>query len=125
MRTRDFEPKLSKLANGRLKEAHWNGSSKEQLEPGNPVDGARSWPWFRYLSGFLGLHRAKRTPEELSVFLRGLRDGTLTNRQWDEFECLPIKDPKLEAIRKEALAVRLPIDEGGRSKIAKLLTRLT
>jgi hypothetical protein len=72
----------------------------------------------------LGLQHAKRTPAELSVFLRGLRDGTLTDGQWDEFECLPIKVPELEAIRKEALAVRLPLDEGGRAKIAELLLRL-
>src|SRR5438105_7167714 len=70
-----------------------------------------------------GLHRAKRTPEELAAQVRSMRDGTL-GQGWDEFECVPIKDPRLEEIRLEALSVRLPLDNVGRAKLSALLDRL-
>lgn len=43
-----------------------------------------------------------RTPEEVVTFLRDFIDGTSGEMDWDEFECVPIRDPELESIRDRA-----------------------
>ena len=42
---------------------------------------------------------------------------------WDDFCCIPITDPALEAIRREAAQVSLPLDEVGRGELRALLAR--
>ncbi|HMI97736.1 MAG TPA: hypothetical protein VK479_14575 [Micropepsaceae bacterium] len=70
-----------------------------------------------------GLQRAKRTPQEVAAYLKDFMDGTEDDYDWDDFEAVPIKDPRLDAIRKEAMSVKLPIDASGRAKLAELLAR--
>lgn len=53
------------------------------------------------LGGLFGKTRG-RTPDEVVAFLRDFIDGTGGEWDWDEFECVPITDPRLEAIRKMA-----------------------
>jgi hypothetical protein len=42
---------------------------------------------------------------------------------WDDFCCIPITDPTLDAIRQEAALVRLPLDEIGKAELRALLAR--
>ena len=43
-----------------------------------------------------------RTPGEVAGFIGDLIDGSGGEWDWDEFECVPITDPVLEAIRDRA-----------------------
>ena len=57
------------------------------------------------LSGKRAVHR---TPEDVAGFLRDFVDGTGGKWDWDEFECLPISDPRLDAIRRRAVKAGPP-----------------
>src|SRR5258708_2518784 len=70
-----------------------------------------------------GLQSAKRTPHEVAAYLKDFMDGTGNDYDWDDFEAVPIKDPRLDEIRKEAMSVKLPIDASGHEKLAELLAR--
>jgi hypothetical protein len=61
------------------------------------------------------------TPQELASDLRELADGKYES--WDELECVPIEDPRLEAIRQEAMTVALPFRPEDRIKLAALAQR--
>jgi len=43
------------------------------------------------------------TPIQLAADLRELSEGRKGAYGWDEMECVPLKDPRLEAIRLEAI----------------------
>jgi hypothetical protein len=60
----------------------------------------------------------KCAPKELALELNQLAAGDMDG--WDEMECVQIEDPRLEAIRQEAMAVHLPF----RAEDRQLLTRL-
>jgi hypothetical protein len=60
------------------------------------------------ISGIFSRSR-KCTPRELASELNELAAGEMGG--WDQLECVPIKDPRLEAIRQEAMAVHLPFRE--------------
>jgi hypothetical protein len=55
----------------------------------------------------LFLKGRKCTPEELALELRRLAEGDMSG--WDELECVPLKDRRLESIRQEATKVELPL----------------
>lgn len=69
-------------------------------------------------------HRAKRTPEEVADQLRKFVEGTEGPRDWDDFE-VEIQDPRLEAIRAEAMKFSPPpeLDQNARDQLAVLLTQ--
>ena len=55
------------------------------------------------VAGLIGGKKTKdRTPEDVAGFIENLLDGTGGESDWDEFECVPITDPRLEAIRQRA-----------------------
>ena len=68
-------------------------------------------------------YRRRCTPEELASDLIGFRDGTLRDDELLDLEA-PIKDERLEAIRAQALSLKLPLDDEGRATITQLLARL-
>jgi hypothetical protein len=49
-----------------------------------------------------------RTPKDVIGFINGLIDGSGGPWDWDEFECVPITDPELDAIRKRAIPAGPP-----------------
>jgi len=49
-----------------------------------------------------GKKTVDRTPEDVAGFIGDLLDGTGGEWDWDEFECVPITDPRLDAIRQKA-----------------------
>jgi hypothetical protein len=49
-----------------------------------------------------------RTPEDVIGFINDLIDGTGGPWDWDEFECVPITDPELDAIRQRAIPAGPP-----------------
>lgn len=67
----------------------------------------------------------KRTPQEVARILRGFIAGTGGEWDWDDFTSVPIADAALEAIRLEAEAVPLPVDDEGLAKLRALLDRVT
>jgi hypothetical protein len=50
----------------------------------------------------------QRTPAEVARFLRDFIEGTGGDMDWDEFESVPIADPELERIRREAATAAPP-----------------
>jgi hypothetical protein len=46
--------------------------------------------------------KARRTPEDVAQYLRDFIEGTGGERDWDDFESVPIADPRLDAIRRSA-----------------------
>jgi hypothetical protein len=48
------------------------------------------------------------TPAELPADLQKLADGTEGDRDWDELESVPLKNPRLEEIRRAAVALAPP-----------------
>jgi hypothetical protein len=63
------------------------------------------------------------SPEEFAADVQKLADGTEGERDWDVLESVRLKDPRLEAIRQEAIAVPWPIDQEGRAKLSSLAQR--
>ena len=55
-----------------------------------------------------GKKTVDRTPDEVAGFLRDLVDRTGGEWDWDEFECVPITDPRLDAIRRRAVKAGPP-----------------
>ena len=45
----------------------------------------------------------RRTPQDVAGILRDYLDGTVSDSAWDDFICVPIADPWLEAIRERCL----------------------
>jgi hypothetical protein len=55
-----------------------------------------------------GRRTVDRTPADVAGFLRDFADGTGGDWDWDEFECVPITDPRLDAIRRRAVRAGPP-----------------
>ena len=49
-----------------------------------------------------GKKTTDRTPEDVAGFIQDFVDGTGGAWDWDEFESVPITDPRLDAIRQRA-----------------------
>jgi hypothetical protein len=62
------------------------------------------------------------TPAELAADLQKLADGTEGDMGWDELESVPLKDPRLEEIRCEAIAFAPP-GPADHAKLAELAQR--
>jgi hypothetical protein len=45
----------------------------------------------------------RRTPREVAEILRDYLDGTVSDGAWDDFICVPIADPRLEAMRNRCI----------------------
>ena len=50
----------------------------------------------------------KRTAAEVATYLRDFIEGTGDDWDWDDFESVPIADPDLERIRREAAQAAPP-----------------
>ncbi|WP_298395632.1 hypothetical protein [Sphingobium sp.] len=57
------------------------------------------------------------TVEAISAFLA----GTGGEWDWDDFTSCPLRDRRMESIRRRALAVDLPIDEEGEAVLRTLV----
>ena len=55
-----------------------------------------------------GKRTVDRTPADVAGFLRDFAEGTGGDWDWDEFECVPITDPRLDAIRRRAIKAGPP-----------------
>jgi hypothetical protein len=53
--------------------------------------------------------------------LRDFLEGSGGEWDWDAYTGVSLKDPKLNAIRKRALKVELPLSDGGREELESLL----
>ena len=49
-----------------------------------------------------------RTPDDVAGFLRDFLEGVGGEWDWDEFECVRITDPELDAIRERAVRAGPP-----------------
>ncbi len=65
----------------------------------------------------------KRTAAEVARYLRDFAHGAGGDRDWDDFTSVPIADPALEALRREAEAIALPLTPEGRRTLDGLLAR--
>ena len=63
------------------------------------------------------------TAEDVVSYLEDFIEGRGRDWDWDDFCCVTITDPALEAIRQEAALVRLPLDETGETELRALLAR--
>jgi hypothetical protein len=63
----------------------------------------------------------QRTAGEVARYIRDFIDGTGGEWDWDDFECIPIADPVLEAIRERASRVMEPVDADGMATLRSLL----
>ena len=63
------------------------------------------------------------TAEDVVGYLEDFIEGRGGEWDWDDFCCIPITDPPLEAIGQEAARVRLPLDEAGGAELRALLAR--
>ena len=76
------------------------------------------WQWWK--------GGASTSPQELADMLRRVSKGTGWDShrgEWDELDSVPLRDARLEAIRKEACAVWLPLTPEGRAKLDELASR--
>ena len=63
----------------------------------------------------------KRSAEEVARYLKDFLEGTGGEWDWDDFTCIPLADPDLEAIRQRAARIELPVSEEGRMTLRELL----
>lgn len=65
----------------------------------------------------------KRSPAEVAGFIRDFLEDRGGEWDWDDFTSVPLADPELEAIRRDADLIALPVSEGGREQLKALLAR--
>lgn len=65
----------------------------------------------------------KRTPAEVAGFIRDFIDGTGGEWDWDDFTSVRLANPELEAIRRDAGMVALPVTSEGQRQLKELLRR--
>ena len=63
---------------------------------------------------------AKQDALEVAATIRAFLEGTGSDWDWDDFTSLPLRDPQLDSIRKQALAVDLPLGPEGESALQAL-----
>ena len=62
-----------------------------------------------------------RSAKDVVRFLRDFAHGAGGKWDWDDFTSVPISDPRLDVIRKQAELIQLPINPEGREQLNKLL----
>ena len=62
-----------------------------------------------------------RTPKEVAGYIEDFIEGWGGEWDWDDFTSIPIANPWLDAIRRDAERVKLPVDEDGKAKLRELL----
>jgi len=65
----------------------------------------------------------KCTPEELAADIDEFVSGTEGEMAWDRLESVPILDPRLEGIRRESMAVNLPLRAEDRDLLGRLAVK--
>ena len=75
---------------------------------------------YKLLFGVMKDRSAEDVVDDLECLLS---DDVESDHAWDNLESVPFEEPRLEAIRKEALSVATPLDEAGRAVLAGLLVR--
>jgi hypothetical protein len=83
---------------------------------------------YRSKAGFVALHIQGRdmSAETVAGYLRNeLYGGRDDNFRWEDFEQIKIRDPYLEGIRKQAIAVRWPLNDADRQTLEVLLRQLS
>ncbi len=76
------------------------------------------------LLNILGIGKVKsRTPAEVAGFFSDFINGTGGNWDWDDFTSVPIKNPELDALRREAAQIDLPTTTRGREQLNALFIR--
>jgi hypothetical protein len=65
----------------------------------------------------------ERPPYVVDHLRKFLTDEAGSDRFWDAFISVPLADPVLEDIRREAAAIDLPLDDEGRQKLESLIVR--
>lgn len=81
------------------------------------------WITGMWLFGWGG-ETADLTPGEVADYLRNFIEGKGDDGDWDDFTSVPITNPWLEDIRREAEQVQLPADDQGMAKLKDLLARV-
>lgn len=66
---------------------------------------------------------AKRSPAEVLGYLRDFHDGTGDDYDWDYFISVPLANPGLEQLRKEAAALHLPFGAEELTRLSALIKR--
>ena len=65
------------------------------------------------------------TAQEVAAYIHNeLHDLRDDRYRWEDFEQISIRDPYLESIRQQAIAVSWPLTDAGREKLGELLQRL-
>jgi hypothetical protein len=72
------------------------------------------------VSSIFGL-KAQVSASEVATYLRQFTEGGGGAWDWDDFTSVPIDDPRLEDIRRRALAIDLPVTEEGSAILRELL----
>jgi hypothetical protein len=79
------------------------------------------------IQAFVSVFGLKRTADLSAADVVGYIEDFLGDRggdwDWDDFTSIPITDPRLEGIRRQAELVHLPLDDAGRTKLAALLAQ--
>jgi hypothetical protein len=76
-----------------------------------------------FAAGLLSKGR-KCSPEELASELKKFATGAEGETDWDRLESVPMRDPRLEAIRQEAMTVNLPLQAEDRAKLGLLAAKV-
>ena len=65
----------------------------------------------------------KCAPGELASELEAFANDAEGEMAWDRLESVPIIDARLEAIRREAMTVNLPLQADDRAKLGRLASK--
>ena len=72
------------------------------------------------VSSIFGL-KAKLSASEVATYLRDFIHGGGEAWDWDNFTSVPISDPRLDDIRRRAVAIDIPVTEEGSAILRELL----
>lgn len=67
---------------------------------------------------------ADLTPRDVETYLDDFLAGEGGEWDWDDFTSIPITDPALELIRKQASSVELPLTDQGEATLRRLLAQV-
>jgi hypothetical protein len=89
--------------------------------------------FYRYLGLKRSTFTVDRTPREIAETIEGFLDGSIGDREWNNFACHPIADRSLDEVRRQCAAVPLrqepdshsrPCDEDGRAVLQRLALKM-
>lgn len=72
------------------------------------------------VSSIFGL-KAKLSSSKVATYLRDFIEGGGGAWDWDDFTSVPIRDPRLEDIRRKAAAIDVPVTDEGSAMLRDLL----